>query len=198
MKNVLLFWLDRGIDGFRIDAIPHIFETINSDGSYPDEPISGLCDDVVGTCYLTHIHTRDLPETYELVYDWRELLDNYTKTNGGSPRILMTEAYTTLERMLDYYGNAFGRRGSQIPFNFGMISSINVNSTPADYRDLIVEWLENMPQEEDYIPNWVVGIHDQHRVRDRFGFNRGDAINMMVQLLPGIAVSKFSKFLSNF
>jgi alpha-glucosidase len=84
MKKVLLFWLDRGIDGFRIDAIPHIFETINEDGSYPDEPLSGLCDDPVGTCYLSHIYTKDLDETYELVYDWRDLLDNYTKINGGS------------------------------------------------------------------------------------------------------------------
>lgn len=190
MKKVLLFWLDRGIDGFRIDAIPYIFETVNSDGSYPDEPKSGLCDDVEGTCYLTHIHTKDLPETYNLVYDWRELLDNYTKANGGSPRILMTEAYTSLEKILDFYGDAFGRRGSHIPFNFGLIDHINVNSTPADYKYQIDAWLDNMPQAEDYIPNWVVGNHDQHRVRDRFGINRGDAINMLVQLLPGIAVSK--------
>lgn len=66
-------------------TIPYIFETVNDDGSYPDEPVSGLCDDPEGTCYLTHIYTKDLPETYNLVYDWRELLDNYTKTHGGSP-----------------------------------------------------------------------------------------------------------------
>ena len=26
IQNVLRFWLDRGVDGFRIDAIPHLFE----------------------------------------------------------------------------------------------------------------------------------------------------------------------------
>lgn len=83
MKKVLLFWLDKGVEGFRVDAIPYIFETVNSDGSFPDEPKSELCDDVVGTCYLSHIHTKDLQETYDLVYDWRELLDNYTKEHGG-------------------------------------------------------------------------------------------------------------------
>jgi glycosidase len=102
----------------------------------------------------------------------------------------MTEAYTSLEKILDFYGDAFGRRGSQIPFNFVMIDNINANSTPSDYKQQIEAWLDNMPKESDYVPNWVVGNHDQHRVRNRFGINRGDAINMMVQLLPGIAVSK--------
>lgn len=104
----------------------------------------------------------------------------------------MTEAYTSLEKILDFYGDAFGRRGSHIPFNFGMIDNIKVNSTPSDYKQQIDAWLDNMPKEADYVPNWVVGNHDQHRVRDRFGINRGDAVNMLVQMLPGIAVSKLT------
>jgi alpha-glucosidase len=100
----------------------------------------------------------------------------------------MTEAYSTLERELDFYGDAFGRLGSHIPFNFGMISYIYANSTPADYKEQIDAWLDNMPVGSAYVPNWVVDNHDQHRVANRFG--RGiDAINMMVQILPGIAIS---------
>lgn len=101
----------------------------------------------------------------------------------------MTEAYTSLEKILDFYGDSFGRLGSHIPFNFEMIDNINVNSTPADYREQINAWLDNMPQGSAYVPNWVVGNHDQHRVVNRFGINRADAINMMVQMLPGIAIS---------
>jgi alpha-glucosidase len=83
MKKVLLYWLDKGIDGFRVDAIPHIFETMNDDGTFPDEAKSGLCEDSDSPCYLSHIHTRDLAQTYELMYDWREMFDNYTKIKGG-------------------------------------------------------------------------------------------------------------------
>lgn len=156
MKNVLLFWLNRGIEGFRIDAIPHIFEKQNADGTFPDEPKSGKCDDVYGTCYHEHIYTRDQPETYELVYEWRELLENYTKTHGGSSKILMTEAYATLDRELLYYGNSEGRKGSQIPFNFEIISYINANSTPAEWKSAIDSWLINMPKDELYVANWLV------------------------------------------
>ncbi len=30
LKSVLRFWLDLGVDGFRIDAVPHFFEGKNS------------------------------------------------------------------------------------------------------------------------------------------------------------------------
>lgn len=189
MANVLTFWLNKGVDGFRIDAIPFIFETVNDDGSYPDEPVSGLCDDPTATCYYSHIFTKDLPETYDLVYSWRELMEQYKKDHGGASRILMTEAYTSLENKLLFYGDSFGRRGAQVPFNFGMIDNINTNSMPQDYKDEIDAWIDNMPREDDYIPNWVVGNHDNHRVANRFGLERGDAINMMVQMLPGIAIT---------
>jgi alpha-glucosidase len=189
MKNVLRFWLDRGIDGFRIDAIPYIFESVNDDGSYPDEPPSGLCTDPTQTCYYEHIHTKDLYETYDMVYQWRELLEDYKKQNGGDTRILMTEAYTSLDKKVEFYTDGF-RKGAQVPFNFEMIDNINVNSTPADYKECIDNWLDAMPKyDTDFVPNWVVGNHDQHRVVNRFGLNRGDAINMMVQILPGIAVT---------
>ena len=37
MKNVLMFWLNMGVDGFRMDAVQWIWE----DENFEDEPISG-------------------------------------------------------------------------------------------------------------------------------------------------------------
>lgn len=193
MRDVLTFWLDKGVNGFRIDAIPYIFETVLDDGSYPDEPVSGLCDDPTATCYYNHIYTKDLPETYDLVYSWRDLMDQYKKQHGGSTRILMTEAYTSLENELLFYGNAFGRRGAEVPFNFEMITKITNTSTPQDYKDAIDGWLDNMPKDEDYVPNWVIGNHDNHRVVNRWGLHRADALNILVQTLPGIAVTYYGE-----
>jgi alpha-glucosidase len=81
---VLQFWLDKGVDGFRIDAITHMYETnVDAEGRLYDEPVSGTTDDPADYGYLKHIYTTDMEETLELVYDWRSFLDAYKVTNGG-------------------------------------------------------------------------------------------------------------------
>ncbi|KMQ86539.1 maltase 1 [Lasius niger] len=63
MREIILFWLRKGVDGFRVDAVPHLFET-----NYTlDEPESGI-KGATKTDYnfLNHILTTDQPETYKL------------------------------------------------------------------------------------------------------------------------------------
>lgn len=54
MENVMKFWLGKGVDGFRLDAINHMFET----ESLPDETVYPDSDG--GYDSLDHIHTKDL------------------------------------------------------------------------------------------------------------------------------------------
>lgn len=86
MLDVLKYWLDRGVDGFRIDAVPHIFEKRNEDGSYPDEPLSGWSSNPDSYDYHNHIYTKDQYPTIELLYEWRDFLKDYQKQNGGDTR----------------------------------------------------------------------------------------------------------------
>lgn len=68
-------------------------------------------------------------------------------------RILMTEAYSSLENMVRYYGD--GRRnGSQIPFNFELITRTNITSNAVDFKARIDAWLNGMPK--GVRANWVV------------------------------------------
>lgn len=61
---MLRFWLNRGVSGFRIDAVPHLFEVRATDkGRLPDEPLSGNTKDPEDYGYLNHIFTVDQPET---------------------------------------------------------------------------------------------------------------------------------------
>lgn len=71
----------------------------------------------------------------------------------------MTEAYTSLDNEIRFYTNGVVN-GSQIPFNFELISFINSESTAHDYKFRINSWLSLMP--EGYQANWVVStaIHE--------------------------------------
>lgn len=86
MKEVLKFWLYRGVSGYRIDAVPFLFETVNSDGSYPDEEESGDCDDDTSHCFLTHTHTQNLDETFDMIFQFRKVLDDFKDEYGGETR----------------------------------------------------------------------------------------------------------------
>lgn len=62
MKDVIRFWLGKGVSGFRVDAIPTLFEIApDSRGNLPDEPKSGNPNcDKNDFCYLNHIYTNDV------------------------------------------------------------------------------------------------------------------------------------------
>lgn len=88
MKNVLKFWLDKGVAGFRVDAITHMYEVApDADNNLPDEVPSGNTNDTSDYGYLNHVYTVDQNETFELVYDWRQFLDDYVKENGGDTKL---------------------------------------------------------------------------------------------------------------
>lgn len=155
MKEVLRFWLRKGVSGFRIDTIPNLFE-INADknGNYLDEPLSGNCkDDPLSHCYLKHIYTADQNETYDMAYQWHEVLEKFKQDNGGETRILMTEAYTSLENIHRYYGDGH-RNGSQIPFNFEFLTNIKKDTSAKTIKEVIDRWLNTMPK--GVHANWVV------------------------------------------
>lgn len=154
MKNVLRFWLRKGVSGFRVDAINTLFETPpDVNGNFRDEPLSGKCTDPNDFCYLDHIYTVDQNETFYMVYQWRETLEQFRTENGGDHRILMTEAYTTLENQLRYYGDGV-QNGSHVPFNFYLLSNTNRSSKASDFKYLIEQYLHNIPA--DVEGNWVV------------------------------------------
>jgi len=66
--------MDRGVVGFRFDALKHLFEsdTFHDEPYYPGKENSTNYDDMI------HIYINDLPETIDLLYEWRDFMDDYT------------------------------------------------------------------------------------------------------------------------
>ncbi|MCC8155262.1 MAG: glucohydrolase, partial [Tannerellaceae bacterium] len=66
MFNIIRFWMTLGVDGFRLDVANLLFK--HSD--YPDNPIWALVAD-------RNVYNRNQPETYELLRDFRALLNRF-------------------------------------------------------------------------------------------------------------------------
>ncbi|PNF21613.1 Maltase 2 [Cryptotermes secundus] len=167
MKDVLRFWLDKGVDGFRVDAVPHLFEgPIDVDDSVTSAP-------------------QHRPETYEMVVQWRKIMDEKSVQYGGT-KVLMLEAYGSVDDIMGYYGTP-SAPGGHFPFNFRLISDIDKSSSAEDFSTVINEYLEHMT--DGRTANWVLGNHDKHRVASRFVPELVDGLNFLAHLLPGIGVT---------
>lgn len=69
----------KGVDGFRIDAIPFAFEHQD----FLDEPKgSNWTNDTMDSGYYDHIYTQHQQKTYELVQSWRQLTDEESAKDG--------------------------------------------------------------------------------------------------------------------
>nr|XP_034840957.1 maltase 2-like [Maniola hyperantus] len=189
MNNIIRYWLDKGCAGFRVDAVMYLMEVDKNlfGGKYPDEPLTGLHLDMPEHYdYVEHIYTREQPELYDLIYSWREILDEYTEKDGLE-RVMLTEAYTTsMKRLMRYFGDG-DRKGAQIPFNFILVTDVNGDSTAADFKYALDKFITYKPI--DKLPNWVASNHDNHRIASKFSPKMVDGINMMLLLLPGTAVT---------
>lgn len=192
MKNVLRFWMSKGINGFRIDAVPYLFEVEkDADGNYPDEPETGACNDPLNQCYLDHIYTQNQPETFNMVTQWRAVLDEYKQQHGGPTRVLLVEAYAPLTEVVKIYGENGTLNGAQAPFNFEILNYLGPKSDAKAFKNVIDNYLNTLPN--GATPNWVQGNHDQKRSASRLGRQKADAVNILLQVLPGIAVTYYGE-----
>ncbi|XP_060802544.1 maltase 2-like [Amyelois transitella] len=190
MLNIMKFWLDKGVDGFRLDAMPYLIEANpdDFDGWYPDEPLSEnskFNSNQLG--YTVPIYTKDLIELYDVLYEWRKFVDNYRTTNGGDTRVLFSEAYANISMTMLYYGGDASSLGSHFPFNFGFITDLSDKSDARDFVYAILKWLTYKPSGS--VANWLFSNHDNNRMASRFRGDMVDGLNALIMMLPGVAVT---------
>lgn len=72
---------------------------------------------------------------------------------------MMTEAYTSIDKTMLYYGFSNGtKKGAHFAFNFNFITNLTKGFDAQDLVKCIQGWLENMPK--IYTSNWVVSVDD--------------------------------------
>ncbi|XP_017066177.1 maltase A3 [Drosophila eugracilis] len=188
MKRVLRYWLNEGVSGFRCDALPPLFEVLpDADGQFPDEVVSGATDDSEDRNYLTTTYIENQPETIDMVYQWRTVLDDHKRIYGGNSSVLLIETYSPAWFTMQFYGNR-STEGAHLPFNFNFITVMEQKGLNAsNVKEAIDLWLNNMPAGRT--ANWVIGNHDKRRAASRYGKEHIDAMNLLVMILPGVSVT---------
>jgi alpha-glucosidase len=169
MYDVLRFWLDRGVDGFRVDVIWHLIK----DGGFRDNPINPayMATEPELNRFL-QVHSCDQPEILEVVSEMRRVLDEYVD------RVLIGEIYLPLERLVAYYGPDLS--GAHLPFNFQLLQTAwNAHSLHA----AITEYEKLLP--DGGWPNWVLGNHDKPRIASRVGTAQSAVAAMLLMTLRG-------------
>ncbi|MDZ7731718.1 MAG: alpha-amylase family glycosyl hydrolase [Acidimicrobiia bacterium] len=146
MHDVLRFWLDRGVDGFRADVV-HL---IGKDPELPDLP-----DELAA---ITPVALNDHPSTHERLRRIRTLLDGY-----GGDRMMVGEVDPAdTRRVATYYGHG---DELHLVFNF---SPLYVPWEAEAWHGRIARVLEEYGPRDAW-PTWVLSNHDNPRHRTRYG-----------------------------
>ncbi len=170
MLDALRVWLDRGVDGFRVDAIHHLIK----DAQFRDNPPNpGWREGMSPVRRLIRLHTVDQPEVHDAIAAMRRVADGY-----GPDRLLIGEAYLPIDQLMAYYGADL--TGFQLPFNFHLLS------TPWEAKALaaLIRTYEAALPPGGW-PNWVLGNHDRSRVASRLGAGQARVAAMLLLTLRG-------------
>ena len=172
--DAMRFWLDRGVDGLRIDAV----QTLTEDELLRDNPPpqGENQKSMAGGEYLSqdHIYDIDWPDNIEIVEEWGTLFRDYPN------RLLLGEVYLLDPiRTIKYYADG---RGFDLCFNFNLV---NIPWSAKAVRDA-VEPVDRLLPPGAQIAN-VLGSHDEPRLATRFGPNRAGAAALLLMSLHGVA-----------
>ncbi|WP_246725319.1 alpha-amylase family glycosyl hydrolase [Beijerinckia sp. L45] len=154
MYDVLHFWLERGVDGFRVDVV---WLLIKDDQFRDNPPNPAYREGQTSRDKLLSIYDSDRPETQGIIQEMRAILDSF-----AGDRLLIGEIYLPVDRLVAYYGRDL--KGAQMPFNFQLI---NAPWHAAGIAKIIDDYETALP--EGAWPNWVLSNHDQSRIGSRIG-----------------------------
>jgi alpha-glucosidase len=170
MLDVMRFWLDRGVDGFRVDVIWGLIK----DSQFRDNPPNPAFDPSSQTPHHEQLarYSADRPEVHGVISRMRAVVDKY------HDRVMVGEIYLPVDRLVTYYGAA--ENGVHLPFNFQLIGLPWV----ADALGSAVDSYENRLPPGSW-PNWVIGNHDRPRVASRVGQAQARVAAMLLLTLRG-------------
>lgn len=199
-EDVLRFWLDRGVDGFRVDVAHGMYkeeslrDQVRPEAEEEPEPhtISRPEEQAAPAARAEEAESSmvervladepmwDQPEVHDVYRRWRKVLESY-----DGERMAVAEAWTqTAESMAMFV------RPDELnqTFNFAWLGA---DWSADDFAEVITSSLEALEKTEA-APTWVMSNHDVIRHATRYGGGavgvaRGRAATLVMLALPGSA-----------
>ncbi|MGW2636047.1 glycoside hydrolase family 13 protein [Streptomyces sp. NPDC001348] len=152
--RVLRFWLDRGVDGFRIDVAAGLFK-------HPDLPDSDDPEADARTRDSVNPLAWNRPEVHDVWRHWRSVCEEYTARDGRE-RLLVGEVSVPSAREHAQYVRPDELHQA---FFFDLLSA---PWDPDAFRKVISEAMEDIAGTGSTV-TWVLNNHDQVRTVTRYG-----------------------------
>jgi alpha-glucosidase len=175
MMDVARFWLDRDVDGFRVDAAHHMMKDRRERDNPPAPPdfkspwkAMGEYDD-----YL-HLYDSGHPDVHETHRTLRKVVDSY-----GRDILTIGEMHIfDLPEWASYYGE--GLDEFSMPFNFFLMAA---DWDVPSIRAAVEAVMWNLPA--GAWTNWTLGNHDEVRLASRLPENQERIAATLILTLPG-------------
>ncbi|HEY3889069.1 MAG TPA: alpha-glucosidase family protein [Caulobacteraceae bacterium] len=169
------FWLDRGVDGFRLDVINFLFH----DRALTDNPPAGLAGPAAqATDFQRHIHDRSQPQTLAFIARMRALLGSY----GDRMTIGEVSDADMLGRQIEYTATA---ERLHTAYSFFLLTARD--PTPALFADAMTAWAGAAGW-----PSWSLSNHDFVRFPTRMAHSGDPAqVKGLLALLLGLRGTPF-------
>jgi alpha-glucosidase len=171
-EDILRFWLDLGVDGFRVDVAHGMVKA-------PGLPDAGRTDQIrmLGTAVLPYF---DQDGVHRIHRAWRRLLDSY-----GGDRIAVAEAWASSPERLAAYVRPDELHQA---FNFPYVTA----DWDARAKREVIEESMRTNDMVGAAPTWVLSNHDVKRHVTRYGdgelgVRRARAAALLMLALPGSA-----------
>ena len=182
MLGVMRFWLDKGVDGFRVDVINLMWK----DEQFRDNPKNLAWDGRLPFLEFLPIYTQNLPGVHEIIRHMRAVLNEYDE------RMMVGEVYSPLTEVMKYYGE--NNNECHLPFNFQLMFTDEFIPRPwtaLSIRQTVDAYEAALPA--NGWPNWVLGNHDQHRLASRVGADQARVANMLLLTLRGTPTTYYGE-----
>jgi alpha-glucosidase len=183
IKDAMRFWLDRGVDGFRVDAVPWLAQ----DPEFRDDKKNP--DYVPGKWHpysaLVHTNSTAWPAVHAHLGEMATVLKE--KKYQGSARFMITEGYPQTPDSITEYLAYYQGMDPEVaaPFNF---EGLSLPWKAKPWHEFLQQFHTALDEFNPLcIPSYAFGNHDQHRLVTRLGEPAARSAAVLLLTLPGMS-----------